>query len=46
MKKVGDLFNVSVGADNGPEICELIGILLNLVGPQHDRKIIGIYRDN
>ena len=28
MKKVGDLFNVSMGADNGPEICELIGIFI------------------
>ena len=47
MKKGRDLFDVSMGAYDGAEVCELIGIfLLNLLGQQHDTKNIGLYRDD
>ena len=47
MKKGSDLFDVSMGAYDGEEVCELIGIfLLNLLGRQYDPKNIGLYRDD
>ena len=47
MKKRSDLFDVSMSAYNGVEMCELIGILLlNLLGRQYDTKNIGLYRDD
>ena len=47
MKKGSDLFDVSMGAYDGAEVCELIGIfLLNLFGRQYDPKNIGLYRDD
>ena len=47
MEKGSDLFDVSMGAYDGAEVCELIGIfLLNLLGPQYDTKNIGLYRDD
>ena len=47
MKKGSYLFDVSMGAYDGAEVCELIGIfLLNLLGQQHDTKNIGLYRDD
>ena len=47
MKKGSDVFDVSMGAYNDTEVCELIGIfLLNLLGRQYDTKIIGLYRDD
>ena len=37
------LFDVSIGAYDGAEECELIGIfLLNLLGRQYDTKNIGL----
>ena len=45
MNKGSDLFAASMGAYNGAEVCELIGIfLLNLLGWQY-MKNIGLYRD-
>ena len=39
--------DVSMGADDGGEVCELIGsFLLNLLGRQYDTKNIGLYRDD
>ena len=39
MKKGSDLFDVSIGAYDGAEVCELIGIsLLNFLGRQDDTK--------
>ena len=39
------MFDVSMGAYDGTEVCELIGIfLLNLLGRQYDTKNIGLYR--
>ena len=47
MKKESDMFGVSMGAYDGVEVCELIGIfLLNLLGRQYDTKNIGLYRDD
>ena len=47
MKKGSDLFDVSMDAYDGAEVCELIGIfLLNLLGRQYDTKNIGLYRDD
>ena len=47
MKKGSDLFDVSMGAYDGAEVCELIDIfLLNLLGRQYDPKNIGLYRDD
>ena len=47
MKKGSDLFDVSMGAYDGAEVCELIGIfLLNLLGRQYDPNNIGLYRDD
>ena len=39
------MFDVSMGAYDGTEVCELIGIfLLNLLGRQYDTKNIGLCR--
>ena len=47
MKNGSDLFDVLMGAYNGVEVCELIGIiLLNFLGQQYDTKNIGLYRDD
>ena len=47
MKKESNLFDVSMGAYDVAEMCELVGIfLLNLLGRQYDMKNIGLYRDN
>ena len=47
MKKGSDLFDVSMGASDGREVCELIGIfLLNLLRRQYDTKNIVLYRDD
>ena len=41
MKKESDLFDVSMGAYDGAEVCEFIGIfLLNLLGRQCDSKTL------
>ena len=41
MKKGSDLFDVLVGAYDGAEVCELIGIfLMNLLGWQYDTKTL------
>ena len=41
------MFDVSMGAYDGAEVYELIGIfLLNLLGRQYDTKNIGLYRDD
>ena len=47
MKKGSGLFDVSMGAYVGAEVCELIGIfLLNLLGQQYDTKNIGLHRND
>ena len=47
MKKVSDLFDVAMGAYDGTEVCEFMGIFLrNLLGRQYDTKNKGLYRDD
>ena len=47
MKKGSDLLHVSMGAYDGVEVWELIGIfLLNLLGQQYNAKNIGLHRVN
>ena len=47
IKKVSDLFNVSMGICDSAEVCRLIAIfLLNLLGRQYDSKNIGLFRDD
>ena len=47
MKKVSDLFNVSMGTYDSAEVCGLIAIfLLNLLGRQYDWKNIGLFSDD
>ena len=46
MKKDG-LFDVTVGAYNGAEVCELVGtFLLDKISVKYDKNSIGLYRDN
>ena len=47
MKKEGGSFDVTMGAHDGAEVCELIGIyMLYLIGKKYDSKNIGLYRDD
>ena len=47
MKKGGGSFDVTMGASDGAEVCELIGIyMLYLIGKKYDSKNIGLYRDD
>ena len=47
MKKVSDLFDVSMGAYEGAEVCELTGIFyLNCQDGNTIQKIIGLCRDD
>ena len=47
VKKEGGSFDITMGAYDGAEVCELIGILmLYLIGKKYDSKNIGLYRDD
>ena len=47
MKREGKLFNVTMGAYDGAEVCELVGIfMLNKISEKYDKNNIGLYRDN
>ena len=47
VKKEGGSFDVTMGAYDGVEVCELIGILMvHLIGKKYDSKNIGLYRDD
>ena len=47
VKKEGTGFDVTMGAYDGAEICELIGIfMLSLLGTKYDSTKIGLYRDD
>ena len=47
VKKEGTDFDVTMGAYDGAEICELIGIfMLSLLGTKYDSKNIGLHRDD
>ena len=47
MKREGKLFNVTMGAYDGAEVCELVGIfMLNKISEKYDKNDIGLYRDD
>ena len=47
MKKEGNTFDVTMGAYDGAEVCELIGTyLLYQLGLKYEKKDIGLYRDD
>ena len=47
IKKDSDTFDVTMGAYDGAEICELVGILiLSLLNKQYRSNNIDLYRDN
>ena len=47
VKKVDQLFNVTMGASDGAEICELVGcFILSSIPAQYNNKDIGLYRDD
>ena len=46
MKKQSCLFDVTMGAYDGAEICELLGTyMLSLISEEYNRKDFGLYRD-
>ena len=46
MKKDG-LFDVTMGAYDGVEVCELVGtFLLDKISVKYDKNSIGLYRNN
>ena len=47
MKKQSDLFDVTMGAYDGAEVCELVGTyVLSLISEKHNKKDFGLYRDD
>ena len=47
IKRDGGLFDVTMGAFDGAEICELVGTyLLSLIAQKYEKKDIGLYRDD
>ena len=47
LKKKGGLFDVTMGAYDGAEICELIGTyMLNTIAEKYNKEDIGLYRDD
>ena len=47
MKKQSGLFDVTMGAYGGGEVCELVGrYMLYLVSEKHNKKDFGLYRDD
>ena len=47
IKKTGGLFDVTMGAYDGAEVCELVGtFLLTLLSRKYNKNDIGLYRDD
>ena len=47
IKKKGGLFDVTMGAYDGAEICELVGtFILDRIGLKHNKREVGLYRDD
>ena len=47
IKKKGGLFDVTMGAFDGAEICELVGTyLLSIIAEKYPKEDIGLYRDD
>ena len=46
-KKDTNIFDVAMGAYDGAEVCELVGLfLLNSLANKFDKKCVGLYRDD
>ena len=47
MKREGNFFDVAMGAYDGAEVCELVGIfMLNKISEKYYKNDIGLYRDD
>ena len=47
VKKGGNLFDVTMGAYDGAEVCELVGcFMLSIVTSKYNKQNIGLYRDD
>ena len=47
MKREGNLFDVIMGAYDGAEVCELVGIfMLNKISEKYNKNDVGLYRDD
>ena len=47
IKREGGLFDVTMGAYDGAEVCELVGtFLLSLIAEKYKKTDIGLYRDD
>ena len=47
MKREGNLFDVTMGACDGAEVCELVGIfMLNKISEKYNKNDVDLYRDN
>ena len=47
MKKQSGLFDVTTGACDGAEVCELVGMyMLSLISEKYNKKDFGLYRDD
>ena len=47
MKKESGLFDVTMGAYDDAEVCELVGTyMLSLISKKYNKKDFGIYRDD
>ena len=47
MKREGNFFDVTMGACDGAEVCELVSIfMLNKISEKYDKNDIGLYRDD
>ena len=47
MKREGNLFDVTMGAYDDAQVCELVGIfMLNKISEKYDRNNSGLYRDD
>ena len=46
-KREGNLFDVTMGAYDGAEVCELVGIfMLNKISEKYNKNDLGLYRDD
>ena len=47
MKREGNLFDVTMGAYDGAEVCELVGIfMLNKISEKYNKNDVGLYKDD
>ena len=47
MKREENIFDVTIGAYDGADVCELVGIfMLNKISEKYNKNDVGLYRDN